>query len=208
MSWKTKLLLVVTVVVAVAVAPSWSGRSTQPAGAQGPATSPKTEKWCAGSEASFVFSWQAQAPWDEAWVDLSLFNNGFQPGTFLGYGPATPLDPKLPLNGAIRWRGLIPGTVHYWRVNLRYGDTWYPSPTQTFTALDCAPGTALPPPIAQPADDLESLKTRVLELENCLSRYSRGCGRLADIEDRLDDIEYRLDELESRVADLEWQLSR
>src|SRR5207244_9655845 len=52
------------------------------------------------------------APMEGAqWVDLSLSNNGFFPGTFLGIGPFGAYD------GTGTWSGLLPGLVHYLRIN-------------------------------------------------------------------------------------------
>src|SRR3954470_19873920 len=41
------------------------------------------------------------------WVDLSLTNNGWAPGTFIGIGPFGAFD------GAATWSGLQPGLLHF-----------------------------------------------------------------------------------------------
>lgn len=66
------------------------------------------------------------------WVDLTLFNNNFATGTFIGAGP-------LPANQAsLTWNGLLPGLVHYLRVNTLTQNGWWPSQTITFaTRADC-----------------------------------------------------------------------
>jgi hypothetical protein len=73
------------------------------------------------------------------WVDLSLFNNGWTAGTFLGFGP-------LPATQTtIIWNGLIPNAIHYVRVNqLEPEGLWDPSPTFFFTTLDCPSTLSIP----------------------------------------------------------------
>src|SRR5690348_3491329 len=44
-------------------------------------------------------------------VDLSLFNNGFLFGTFIGQGPLPPYQNQF------TWTGLLPNAQHYIRVN-------------------------------------------------------------------------------------------
>jgi hypothetical protein len=65
------------------------------------------------------------------WVDLSLFNNGFAPGTFIGSGP-------LPTGqSTITWEGLLDRSTHYVRVNTLTSIGWRPSPATSFTTLAC-----------------------------------------------------------------------
>src|SRR4051812_30704260 len=40
------------------------------------------------------------------WVDLSVFNNDFAPGTFLSLGPLSPAQ------SSFAWDGLLPGVLH------------------------------------------------------------------------------------------------
>jgi hypothetical protein len=66
------------------------------------------------------------------WVDLSLFNNGWEWGTFLGAGPLPPWQSSL------TWDGLLPGYWHYLRVNTLTPWGWVPSHTIAFfTRTDC-----------------------------------------------------------------------
>ena len=199
MSWKTKLLLVVTVVVAVAAGVRWLGQSSEPAGAQGPpAPLYVVNSGCDPNnptKAQITFGWYGSAYWYQAWVDLSLENNGFIPGTFAGAGPIPPTptgDPSLePWLAVYTWSGIEPGLTYYWRVNLRYGDAWYASPTYTFVSPVCGgaspPSGSLPPSIL-PTSDLEV--------------------RLGRLENRVGDLEISLAYLESRVGDLETDLDR
>jgi hypothetical protein len=65
--------------------------------------------------------------------DLTLFNNGWQWGTFLGIGPFAPNQ-----NTSV-WEGLTPGLWHYVRINTLTPFGWAPSATlQFFTRNDCA----------------------------------------------------------------------
>jgi hypothetical protein len=66
------------------------------------------------------------------WFDLSMQPNGFWPGTFLAIGPFGAYD------GYATWSGLMPGRVHYMRINNVTPFGWTPSQTVTFqTRGDC-----------------------------------------------------------------------
>jgi hypothetical protein len=74
--------------------------------------------------------------------DLSLFNNGWLWGTFIGIGPFAPNQ------STSVWEGLVPGQWHYLRINTLTSFGWQPSQTLQFlTRNDCA---YYPPPIPQP----------------------------------------------------------
>ena len=67
----------------------------------------------------------------QQWIDLSIFDNGFAGGTFIGAGP-------FPVwIGEFTWTGLRPNTTHYWRVNSLVGGSWLPSRTYPFTTGSC-----------------------------------------------------------------------
>ncbi len=88
------------------------------------------------------FSWTGNDPLvAQQWVDLSLFNNGWQPGTFLGSGP-------LPATASsLTWNGLIPSAAHFVRVNqLEPTGTWDPSATFYFQTLPCGASSMVPAP--------------------------------------------------------------
>jgi hypothetical protein len=70
---------------------------------------------------------------DEIWIDLSLFNNGFRPGTFLGLGPIPSLDDHR----AVSWPGLRSGLMHFYRINARVGSQWYEVTSGRFETPDC-----------------------------------------------------------------------
>ena len=66
------------------------------------------------------------------WVDLSLSNNGWAPGTFIGIGPFGAFD------GAGTWSGLQPGLLHFLRINTVTPFGWTQSQTISFmTRADC-----------------------------------------------------------------------
>jgi hypothetical protein len=74
------------------------------------------------------------APMEGAqYVDLSLSNNGWAPGTFVGIGPFGAYD------GSGVWAGLVPGALHFLRINTVNPFGWSPSQTISFvTRADCA----------------------------------------------------------------------
>jgi hypothetical protein len=94
----------------------------------------------APGRATVTFTWEANAGGEAQWVDLSLFNNGFAWGTFLGAGPFARTVREY------TWDGLVPNTLHYYRVNtlavfvqgikLLYGP-WHPSDTYAFVTPVC-----------------------------------------------------------------------
>jgi beta-lactamase class A len=90
----------------------------------------------------------------EQWLDISLFNNRFAPGTFVGIGP-------LPSTASsFAWSDLLPGTTHFLRVNTLSPYGWEPSRTIAFATQDCGTSTA---PVAS-ADFLglqESLRAQI-----------------------------------------------
>jgi hypothetical protein len=78
----------------------------------------------------------------EQWVDLSLFDNGFAPGTFLGAGPLPPGQYTFV------WDGLIPNATHYVRVNTLTAEGWAPSQTLIFSTPGDCPFPVEPQPQA------------------------------------------------------------
>ena len=78
------------------------------------------------------------------WVDLSLFDNGFAPGTFIGAGPLA--------SGASSfiWDGLLERATHFLRVNTLTSIGWRPSAVVRFTTMSC---TAHQPTVTLTFDD-------------------------------------------------------
>lgn len=101
------------------------------------------------------FSWRGNDPnATQQWLDLSLFNNGWEWGTFLGAGPMPASQQSL------RWDGLIAGTTHYVRVNQQLPNgAWDPSATYIVQTIACqAQQPPAPGPdrvrVLAPIDDL------------------------------------------------------
>ncbi|MGE0686774.1 MAG: hypothetical protein AB7P33_08520 [Dehalococcoidia bacterium] len=101
------------------------------------------------------FSWRGNDPSArQQWLDLSLFDNGWEWGTFLGAGPMPGSQTSL------RWDGLISGTTHFVRVNQQLANgAWDPSATYYFKTAACTP--APKPPVEgrtrvpAPIDDIK-----------------------------------------------------
>jgi hypothetical protein len=96
------------------------------------------------------FSWLGGDPAAiQQWLDLSLFNNDWQPDSFLGAGPFAASA------SAFSWDGLLPDAVHYVRISEQYADgSWGASPTFTFqTPAACNFAAA---PAGQPASGAQA----------------------------------------------------
>ncbi len=106
---------------------------------------------CSGSGSNGTFSWQGNDPSAvQQWLDLTLFDNGWQDGTFISAGP---FDGSVT---SFTWNGLLPGTTHFVRVNQQFADgTWDPSPTFQITT-----GCVGSPPTANDAANLSPTPTQ------------------------------------------------
>jgi hypothetical protein len=90
-----------------------------------------TGQSCSNGVVSAEFAWSARAD-SRQWLDLSIFDNGFEPGSFLGVGPF------LGEGNSHTWIGLLPGTAHFARLNQQLPDcSWDPSVTFQFYTMDC-----------------------------------------------------------------------
>jgi hypothetical protein len=80
-----------------------------------------------------TFSWPETPGALQTWVDLSLFDNGFLPDTFLAvrWGP-------FPAN-AFTWDGIVPGLRHFYRVNALYPDGWVAVASGSFVSMQGCP---------------------------------------------------------------------
>lgn len=99
-----------------------------------------------------TFSWYGNDPTAiQQWIDLSIFNNGWQPGSFVGAGPFPGTTTSF------TWNGLVAGVRHYTRVNqqLRSG-VWDPSLTYMFDTPACEPG--------KPTGKLSSMLQRLADM--------------------------------------------
>lgn len=90
-----------------------------------------SQQCLSSTDVRVVFAWSVRNEGPQ-WVDLSLSNNGFFPGTFVGLGP-------IPSNQTtFTWDGILAGLTHYLRVNTLTPAGWSTSPTITFTTRgDC-----------------------------------------------------------------------
>ena len=66
------------------------------------------------------------------WLDLSLVNNGFTPGTFVSTGAVAP-----PTWGWV-WTGILEGSTHFARVNTLTAAGWKPGETLAFRTPLCS----------------------------------------------------------------------
>ncbi|OGY22099.1 MAG: hypothetical protein A2113_02730 [Candidatus Woykebacteria bacterium GWA1_44_8] len=87
------------------------------------------------------------------WLDISLFPNDFAPGTYIGIGPF------LPEAASFIWGGLMPGRVHYLRVNTLTAYGWKPSETLVFGTGRCQGGVV----VETPTPDFMALQQSLAE---------------------------------------------
>jgi beta-lactamase class A len=99
---------------------------------------------------SATISWAPSRRGDQ-WLDISLFNNRFAPGTFAGIGSFPPGT------NSFVWSGLRPGLTHFLRINTRSPFGWEPSQTIAFATQACGDDPMLP----QPNEELTGLRERL-----------------------------------------------
>lgn len=94
---------------------------------------------CGDGSANVTFTWAPVPGATAQWLDISIFDNGFAPDTFIGSqvsGSATSLN----------WNGILNDVPHVWRVNALTPSGWITSSTGAFVpcgtprALSAAPG--------------------------------------------------------------------
>lgn len=78
-----------------------------------------------------TFTWTSSGDGPQ-WLDLSLADNGFAPGTFVSVGPLAAGVAQFD------WVGLAMGRVHFVRVNTLTAAGWQASPTASFVTGVCA----------------------------------------------------------------------
>ena len=100
---------------------------------------------CIGpNEVQVGLSWTAYNQ-GQQWIDVSLNNNGFAPGTFLSNGPFAPTL------SYVVGPGMQTGVTFYVRVNTQTATGWYPSNTLQFQTLaDCTTAVIVPLPAPVP----------------------------------------------------------
>ena len=119
------LVLLVLAGVAAAIALSL-GSTPRVANAQTPALNFATAA-CSGSTASVTFSWTPVSGASMQFVDISIFDNGFAPDSFIG-------SPAGPTSNTLVWDGILTHTPHVWRVNALTPAGWVTSSTGAFVA--------------------------------------------------------------------------
>ena len=78
----------------------------------------------------------------QIWIDLSLQDNGFAPGTFIGAGPFSITQPSP--HRLFAWHNIVRNRTHSYRLNaLMANGQWREVGRGTFRTPDCAPLTAL-----------------------------------------------------------------
>jgi hypothetical protein len=196
------LALVVGIIVGGIVGRPFDGKASAQIAGRTPSVS--VSQRCNGTtqtlNAEVYVHWYVEEPWDEAYVDTAGLNDGFERGMYEGTPGGAP-EPSdiLGFWGHVNIHALG-GLMIFVRVNLRYGDTWYPSPALSIMVDPCTGGTVVapaPPPLTAPSltgpsfADLQRLQSRVQELEDCLGNYPPyQCSfRLHDIEARLENLE-------------------
>jgi len=149
--------------LALLVAAAGSGGQTTQAAPPAQASPPGAwAQYCSQAQpgtVQVVFLWTPSRQ-GQQWLDLSVFNNGFTPGTVVGVGPLSPDA------WGFVWDGLLPGVTHYVRVNTLTPWGWQPSATAAFTTGYCGP----PPPAPAPRTCCKICTTGKACGDTCISR--------------------------------------
>ncbi|MBF6598905.1 MAG: serine hydrolase [Dehalococcoidia bacterium] len=87
----------------------------------------------------------------QQWLDLSIFNDNFAPGNFVGAGPFTAQG------WSYVWDGLLQGTTHFLRINTLTAAGWMASETFSFYTPVCDQAAYAP----APARDMLALRDRI-----------------------------------------------
>lgn len=107
---------------------------------------------CVGRDVRVFFLWTPSRTGPQ-WLDLSVFNDGFAPGTFISAGAFSRE------HWGYIWPGLVQGTTHFARVNTLTSAGWIPGETLAFYTPVCDPASA--PGEPAPAADLIALRDRI-----------------------------------------------
>ena len=94
---------------------------------------------CSNERLSVTFSWQSSQT-GQQWLDISLDDAGFAPGTFAGTGPLSAT------RESIDWDDAQPGTTYYARINTFDGTSWASTATLSVAMPVCgtpAPSTGM-----------------------------------------------------------------
>ncbi len=82
----------------------------------------------------------------QSWLDVSFFDNGYLPDTFISFGPYDPsFMPYVPRGRAVTAYGMLPSRAHSYRINVLYDDglwtdngVWTQQTNRSFTTPDCS----------------------------------------------------------------------
>jgi hypothetical protein len=87
-----------------------------------------------------TLTWTLPQGADDATLYLTVWNNGFVPGTFLAIplasGGASPAS-------SLNYTGLAPNTTYYWKVASKVNGNWYDSATVNFSTRVCQVNSGL-----------------------------------------------------------------
>lgn len=120
-----KILLPVTVLaIFAALATFGGGGSPKTAEAAARLQTPSID--CSSGTGNALFAWTPEPGATQQWLDLTIFDNGFQPGTFLGLGGMAGNV------GLYQLPGLTPGLPHVWRINSLTAGGWVTSESGFF----------------------------------------------------------------------------
>jgi hypothetical protein len=122
----------------------------QPVAAQGPGIMTAYCTSTSPTSVRAVFLWTPSRAGAQ-YLDLSIFNDGFAPGTFVGLGP---FDKH---GWGWSWDGLLQGTTHFARINTLTSAGWKASETLAFYTPVCDAGALTPPP----GNDMLTLRSRI-----------------------------------------------
>lgn len=78
---------------------------------------------CSSNNATVAFQWTPVNGASSQYLDLSIQDGNFGPGTFAG----TPVT-----GGSASWPGLEPGAIYWWRINSNSSGGWQSSDVKTF----------------------------------------------------------------------------
>jgi hypothetical protein len=114
-------------IVAIWLLVIYSALSITPTTTEAAAFSISFTEVCYGDRADVTFSWQGANPGSQQFLDLSLQDNGWRDGTFIGFGPLAGNTTT------VEWYGLVAGSSHVMRINQLVGGRWDVSQTFKFT---------------------------------------------------------------------------
>ena len=143
MNLKRALLLVGLTTAVVAAASMAPAASAQPEAAPSAATVRNfiRSSFCSATGTTTTFAIpsaeelesQYEAVPSQIWIDLTLFQNGYAPGTFLAAGPF----PAGARPASFDWSGMLVGVEHFYRMNALFPDGWKTIGSEKITTPDC-----------------------------------------------------------------------